>query len=272
MCGRLRLVSLIVSALVLIRECCAFRQYHAGSWSGRKDASVKLGKHKHDQLDSLFPLPKFRNVATSFTFVWAIPSDRDKGGSFLKEGALFDTDIIHNKIKDAKINHSVPNSNGHFHQVLEFVMKKVTTMRLALAFVLFLLATTLNLPKNTVMAEQWDPAKASALAANLNLRSTTVTTTPDTTPPPSSSLSPSRLKYWDAQRTATPSIVAEANERLLDYAVGTINTMYLSANSLRKDGLFIFLLHLQQQQQQSPHSHPRGQPTRRRRGLPRFPG
>lgn len=127
-----------------------------------------------------------------------------------------------------------------FQQYIDNMTKIASTLTL---IIILALTTLFTYPTNPVYAEStfdWDSPQITALASSLTSPSTTappstIATTPEgtstatttTAPTTAASTNPSaKVRYWDGMKSENLPLIQELNEKLLDYAVGTINTMY----------------------------------------------
>jgi len=98
---------------------------------------------------------------------------------------------------------------------------------LSLIFIIFSPAAQIQ----AVHAESptsWNSPEASALETSLLSTTSAADTTSKINNESEKKEAPSQknMKYWDAINSNSPELVTAANERLLDYGVGTITTMY----------------------------------------------
>lgn len=79
----------------------------------------------------------------------------------------------------------------------------------------------------------WNSPETSALESLISSKASDTPTKSNKAPTSTSNKSENTevsssksVKYWDAINSNSPELVTQANEKLLDYGVGTINTMY----------------------------------------------
>jgi len=96
----------------------------------------------------------------------------------------------------------------------------ISSAVVVLSTVLFISPITTFATSEQQQQQQLQQEQQTSATISQQEQKETVSTTAESIPPPSSP------RYWDAINSETPSLIATANEKLIDHAVGTINTMY----------------------------------------------
>ena len=92
---------------------------------------------------------------------------------------------------------------------------------------IFIIVSSFTISQSVYAETTWDSPETTAMISTLTSTSTStssLSTKKETNP----SLSPAstNIRYWDAMQSNSLPLIQAANEKLLDFCVGTINTMY----------------------------------------------